>query len=127
MKSNKDKELIIKCLETTPIVYVACQKANISKSTYYRWREEDADFRQKTDQALKEGISTVNDLAESQLITLIKNKNIGSITFWLRHRHAAYSDKNKIFGKEPYEELSEEQLAILKKVLKINDAKNIND
>jgi hypothetical protein len=90
MKSKVD---VVECLKTTPIIQVACQKSGISRATFYRWREQDEVFKQQIDQAQKEGVGLVNDLAESQLISLLKEKHPTAIFYWLNHHHPDYSDK----------------------------------
>jgi polyhydroxyalkanoate synthesis regulator protein len=89
----KDKDEVIKHLKTCPIVQVACQQCKVSRATFYRWRSNDPKFRRSSDKALKSGCSFINDLAESQLISLIKDKNPTMIIYWLNHRHPAYSDQ----------------------------------
>jgi len=96
MKSKAD---VIESLRTTPIVQVACQKAGISRATYYRWRTGDKEFRKKVDQAIKYGIYFINDLAESQMISLIKDRNPTMIIYWLNNHHHGYSN-NKIYLSE---------------------------
>lgn len=86
----KSKTQILELLKTTPIVQVACQKSGISRATYYRWRGKDKKFKEQSDQALKEGIAFINDLAESQLLSAIKEKNMTAIIFWLKNRHPGY-------------------------------------
>jgi len=93
MKSKAD---VVELLKTTPIVQVACQKADICRATYYRWREDDEKFKVDTDQAIKEGIRLINDISESQLISLIKDKNVTSIIYWLKHHHKDYSE-NRLY------------------------------
>jgi len=89
----KNKSQVIDQLKLTPIVQIACQKAGISRATYYRWRDEDESFRNISDHALTDGIGFINDLAESQLISLIKEKVPTSIYYWLNHNHPRYSDR----------------------------------
>ncbi len=86
----KSKTQILELLKTTPIVQVACQKSGVSRATYYRWRDKDKKFKEQSDLALKEGIAFINDLAESQLLTSIKEKNMTAIIFWLKNRHSGY-------------------------------------
>ncbi len=95
----KKKDKLIECLKTTPIIQVACQKIGISRATYYRWRIEDSDFKKLADSALKSGCNFINDLAESQLISLIKDKNPTMIIYWLNHHHMAYSDQQLLLNK----------------------------
>lgn len=91
-----EQDLIIEQLKKTPIVQVACEKINVGRSTYYRWRKEDAEFAQQSDQALLDGSLLVNDMAESQLMSAIKDKNMTAIIFWLKHHHPAYLTKVEI-------------------------------
>ena len=83
-------------LKRIPIIEIAVEKTNISRATYYLWRKKDAEFAKLADEAISEGVAYINDLSESQLITLIKDRDIQSIRFWLSHRHPAYAAKLNI-------------------------------
>ena len=118
MKDIKTKEIIVEQLKKTPIVQIACEKASIARATFYRWRKTDKDFAQKIDKALSEGINLVNEMAESQLISAIKDQNMTAIMFWLKHHKQVYSNKLEIKGKVTTEyELSKEEKEIIKKAL----------
>ena len=54
MKQDKSKELIIEQLKKTPIVQIACEKSNVSRATYYRWREENAEFKKAAEELIKQ-------------------------------------------------------------------------
>lgn len=88
----KNKIDVIESLKTTPIVQIACQKSGIGRATYYRWRNEDLEFKQNADKAIKFGNHFINDLAESQLLSAIKDKNMTAIIYWLNNHHPAYSN-----------------------------------
>ncbi len=103
----KDRDSIVEQLKTTPIVQVACQKAGISRASYYRWREDDADFKEKTNNALKDGVDFINDLAESQLIGLIKDRHPTSIYYWLNNHHSSYTQRRILLS--PNEQAGIEQ------------------
>ncbi len=92
MARNKkaDQKKLIDVLETTPIIEYACRKTGIPRATFYRWRKSDLGFADKVDEALASGVDIVNDLAESQLIKLIKDSNLTAIIFWLKYRHPVY-------------------------------------
>ena len=45
--------------------------------------EEDEQFHEYSDEAMKSGEEMINDLSESQLISLIKDKNFPAIQLWL--------------------------------------------
>lgn len=94
-RQDEQKEMLLKYLKEAPIVMYACIKAGIGDSTYYRWRAENPEFARLADQALKEGRSHINDLAESKVITGIKEGNKTFIIYWLNNNHPRYSKNYK--------------------------------
>lgn len=131
MKKNKYQEPFLDELRKMPIVQVACEKVGLSRNTVYRWRKEDKKFAKKMDEAQAEGVELVSDMSESQLLTLIKEKNYSAISFWLRHRNNNYKNKLEITNKDDSEELTPSQAKIVKHALKLakitksNSIKNI--
>lgn len=129
MKKNKYQELFLFELEKVPIVQVACEKTNLSRNTIYRWRKEDSIFAKKMDESLSIGVALINDMSETQLLTLIKEKNWSAISFWLKHRNDNYKNKVEITTKGDDEELTPSQAKIVKEALKlakITENKSIN-
>ncbi len=132
MKKNKLQDQFLEELAKVPIVQVAVEKCGLSRNSIYRWRKEDKVFEKKMDEAMKSGVAFVNDMSESQLLTLIKEKSYQAISFWLRHRNDNYKDRIEITTKDDKEELTEEQKKIVKKALKLasitkqNSIKKIN-
>lgn len=112
-----NRQLMLEQLQKTPIVQVCCEKLNISRSTYYRWRDESPEFAKQADKALAEGVALINDLTESKLLSAIKDGNISSIFYWLNHRHSAYSNKLEVTTKVDKETLTVEQEELIKKAL----------
>lgn len=121
MKTDKNKELLIEQLKKTPIVQVACEKIGIGRATFYRWKQEDQNFATKSDEALAEGSALVNDVAESQLMSAIRDKNLTAIIFWLKHHHPSYATKVEVTArlKADNEILTPEQEALVTKALKL--------
>ncbi|MDQ5912161.1 MAG: hypothetical protein QG568_374 [Patescibacteria group bacterium] len=121
MKTDKNKELIIQQLKKTPIVQVSCEKVGIGRATFYRWKQEDQDFATKADEALLEGSLLVNDVAESQLMSAIRDKNLTAIIFWLKHHHPNYATKVEVTArlKADNEVLTPEQEELVTKALKL--------
>lgn len=119
MKKDKVKDSFLGELKKIPIVQVACEKVGISRQSVYRWKREDEQFRKEMEQALVEGEALVNDMTESQLLTLIKEKNWSAISFWLRHRNPRFKDKVEVTTKVGIddEELTESQQEIVRKAL----------
>lgn len=119
MKQDKQKELIIEQLRKTPIVQVVAEKVGIHRSTIYRWKSQDPEFAQSVDDAMEQSIGLINDLAESQLISAIKDKNITAIIYWLKHHHKGYETRVTLDGniKHSVEGLDDEQNALVTKAL----------
>jgi predicted DNA binding protein len=121
MKSNKEKILLIEALKKTPIIQIVCERTNIARATYYRWRKEDSKFAKLADEAIIEGCLLINDMAESQLISAIKDKNMTAIALWLRNHHKVYTDKleinHQINGVD--EQLTPKQKAIVRAALRL--------
>jgi hypothetical protein len=90
MAKANAKTKVLKELENTPIVHVACQRANISRNTFYRWKDEDDTFRKKATEAMRLGTDLVNDAAESNVLNGIKEGSIGYTKYWLSHKHDEY-------------------------------------
>jgi hypothetical protein len=117
---DKNQELLIEQLKKTPVVQVACEKLSIGRATYYRWRKENEEFAKLADEAITEGNALVNDMAESQLMAAIRDKNLTAIIFWLKHHHPRYATKVEITGHLKHEEqLTPEQEALVMKALKL--------
>ena len=120
-KKQRNKELLLEKIKTSPIIQIVCEKSGISRATYYRWRKEDKRFAKEADTALEEGILLVNDMAESQLLAAIRNQNMTAIIFWLKNHHIKYTDKLEVMDKTKATKykLTAEQEEIVKKALKL--------
>ncbi len=96
MKKNLQNKLLEE-LEKVPIIQVACEKTGISRNTFYKWKNSDKNLSEKIDASIEKGVEFMNDVGESQLLTMVKEKNYFAISFWLKHRHPKYrSDKIKL-------------------------------
>jgi ACT domain-containing protein len=127
MKNLKEKNFLLEMLKKIPIAIYACEKTGIARSTYYRWKKDDAKFSKLADEAIMEGVMLVNDIAENQLLSAIKNGNMSAITFWLRSHHASYTDKIQLSGKvETSTKLTPEQKLLIKKAFALADYNNQN-
>lgn len=89
------KKALIDELKRMPIIEVACRKTDTGRTTYYRWREEDKEFARESDEAIKFGKLIINDLAESKVITGIKNDDRTYTIYWLNNNHKSYINKFK--------------------------------
>ncbi len=120
LRQAKEKELILNQLRRIPIIQVACEKAGVARATFYRLRNDDLNFKLAVEEAVTEGISFITDMSESQLISLIKDKNWPAISFWLRAHHPRYSTKIELTTKIQREEiLTDQQKELIQKALSL--------
>lgn len=121
MRSTKDKQLLIEQLKKTPIVQISVEKVGVARATYYRWIKMDKKFAEACAEAIDQGTTLVSEIAEAQLISAIKDKNLSAITYWLNHRHPDYVNRIKLDAsiKNDVEELTPEQEALVTKALQL--------
>lgn len=117
----KNKQQVIDQLRFNPIIQIACQKSGVSRATFYRWRNEDEEFKKQTETAIQDGILLINDLAESQLLAAIKDQNLTAIIFWLKNHHTDYADKIQVStDQKPIDSnLTPEEEKLVKRALKM--------
>jgi len=99
MKKSRVQSSFLVELRKIPIVQVACEKLDVSRNSVYRWRKEDEEFAKAMDEALAEGEKLVNDMTESQLLSLIGEKHWPAISFWLRKRNPKFHDRVEVTAK----------------------------
>lgn len=116
---KKDKQKLIAQLQKMPIVEVACKNLNLPRATYYRWRQADPQFAADCDEAIEQSSGMVSDMAESQLISAIKERNMTAIIFWLKHHHPKYTARLLLDGRIRHETeiLSPEQEDLVMRAL----------
>ncbi len=120
IRIQKEKSAFLEQLKRTPIIQVVCEKINIGRATFYRWKSDDSIFSQAVEDAFLEGHLLVNDLAESQLIGAVKDRNLSAITYWLKHHHKDYKNRIEIEGNlNTIQELSAEQKELVQKALRL--------
>lgn len=118
MKKEKLEDALIEQLKEMPILQFACKKVNVSRASYYRWRQ-DPEFAKAADTAIAEGEALITDMSESQLISLIRDRNFQALQLWLRHHHPKYGNKVEVTGHLNVKEelLTPEQEELVKKAL----------
>jgi len=90
MKRFRHENAFLEQIKTIPNISLACEKIGLSRNTIYRWCKEDPDFKNRLDEALGNGTESVNDLAESKLITQINSGNMQAIKYWLDNNKKNY-------------------------------------
>ncbi|MDD2758145.1 MAG: phBC6A51 family helix-turn-helix protein [Patescibacteria group bacterium] len=121
MKKDRIKTLFLEHIRRIPIIQVACEKVGVARSSVYRWRDEDKEFRKELEEALAEGEILINEMSESQLISLIRDKSWQAISFWLRKRSPKFRDRVEVTGniESRQNELTPEQQAVVTKALRL--------
>lgn len=80
-KRQRKKNMFLKFLrEGMGIISYACEKTNISRQTFYNWKENDEEFAQQADDIQE----TTVDMAESKLLSSINEGNVAAIIFYLK-------------------------------------------
>jgi len=121
-RQDTEKKILLEHLQKIPIIQLACERTNISRSTYYRWRNDDEKFKKDSDEAMKSGKDMINDLSGSQLIALIKDKNFHAIQLWLRQHHPDYRNRLEVKATiEKEDPLTPEQEAFIREALGIKE------
>lgn len=119
MKTDQAQALFLEQLTKLPIISIAAEKAGVARRTIYYWREN-AEFAKKMDAAIEEGEALLNDLGESQLVSLMRDRSWPAISFWLRHRNPKFRDTLDITARlERNEELTPEEEATVSHALRL--------
>ena len=116
-RQGAEKQRLIEALKELPVVQVACKKSGVSRATYYRWKREDREFLRQSTDALAQGIDFINDMSESQLITLIREKKMPAIAMWLKHNNVRYGAKHQSLPHVRDEECTPEEERIVAEAL----------
>ena len=91
-KTKKTLKVIFNELEKTGLISSACAKAQIPRSTFYRWYNSDLEFRLQVDDTVKVGRANMVDFAESKVIKNIQDGNQRAAEFYLRHNDDRYKN-----------------------------------
>lgn len=92
-RKKKEKKLILDLLVKYPIVQLACEKAGISRATFYRWKNEDEEFNIESEKAIFDWKQLINDMAEMNVISWIKNWDKTLTMYWLNNNNPNYSNR----------------------------------
>jgi len=76
----KDKEDFLKAYKNRSSISDACKAANISRMTFYRWREEDQEFAESVIEIEESKI----DYVEDKLFENIDGNKTNEILFYLK-------------------------------------------
>lgn len=98
-KSEHTKKKLISALEASlGIVTTACRRADVGRTIFYKYYNEDPEFRSQVDDIQNMTL----DFAESKLHELISNGNAPATIFYLKTkgRNRGYVERHEISGPE---------------------------
>ena len=98
-KQERQKEMMIEQLKKMPIIHNCCEKIGISRATHYRWTKDDEAYEKNVIDAIFEGKRFMNEMAENNLLTLVRDQSFPAISFWLKTHHADYKNRLEVTGK----------------------------
>ena len=127
-KNRQHKKAVIEALEKTlGIVTQACKMAGVGRSTFYKWMDDDEEFRKQ----VQDIDNVVLDFVESKLHKQIDGGNPTSTIFYLKTkgRKRGYIETKDITNNggsftNPFEGLTLEQL---EKLSKLGDDDSVED
>lgn len=96
-KSKRVIRSLFSELEKTGIASNACSKLGIARSTYYRWYNDDIEFRMGADEAVEAGRANMIDFAESKLVQNVNEGSQRAVEFYLKHNDTRY---RSMYGRE---------------------------
>ena len=110
--AQEKADLLQALANTSGIVSSACKAANVSRMTYYRWYNEDPDFREKADD-IKE---LQKDFAESLILKKMKEGDTTMIIFYAKTqmKDRGYTERNEITGKDGEDLIKGKEIDITK-------------
>ncbi len=99
-RQRKDKDKLTEQFKKIPILQIACERAAVSRATYYRWLEDDSVFRDAAMASIAEGEAFLSDKSEAQIVSLVGEKHFGAAKYYLEHHNDTYG-KGKGLGGRP--------------------------
>jgi len=110
--AQEKADLLQALANTSGIVSSACKAANVSRMTYYRWYNEDPDFREKADD-IKE---LQKDFAESLILKKMKEGDTTMIIFYAKTqmKDRGYTERKEITGKDGEDLIKGKEIDITK-------------
>jgi len=126
IRQSKVKEAFLEQLKRTPTIETSCQKIGVSRATVYRWINASKSFNKKVDDALTEGRAFMLDVAETQLFSLIGDKEMSAIRLYLSTHSPRYGNKLELSGTVSTKEepLTTEQKKLIRQALKLSSLRN---
>jgi hypothetical protein len=102
-KARDVRSKLLELLAENPSISAACRKLSINRMMFYRLKKSDADFKRNVKLAMIDGRTKWVEIAELGLMSLVKEKNLGAIKFFLANNDLRYAQKYSIDAIPPEE------------------------
>jgi hypothetical protein len=79
------KSKLLEYLADLPVTSSACKKTGINRTTFYRWYENDINFRNRVDEIMTIGKKNIADVGKVALFKQVQEGNLRAIIFMLQH------------------------------------------
>jgi len=93
LNKRKIQKQLVQELEKNYLLQRACHKLGLTRSTVYRWMQEDAEFTAAVHNAQAIGRRAMSDFVESKLLKNIDNHEERAIEFWLKNNNEHYRSR----------------------------------
>lgn len=90
MKSPNLKKKYLEMLEESPFPTIVAKKLGINKSTIYRWKKKDYEFRHKVEDAIQRGRESMTEVVEGVTYTEAKKGNMQACRMILESNDKRY-------------------------------------
>ena len=94
--NEQTRDRFLEVLEEAPFISYACKKTGIARATVYRWLASNSDFKRRVDEALKQGRESLTDVAEMELVKMIRKGQFQAAKFFLEHNSKRYAPRRPI-------------------------------
>lgn len=122
VRQESFKKTFLEQLKRSPTIEQSCQKVGVGRATVYRWMQKSARFSKELEKALTEGRQLMSDVSESQLFSLIGDKDMRAIRFFLATHNPRYSNKIELSGTVNTKDapLTAEQKSLIRQALQLS-------
>ncbi len=105
-QKKKLKNLMLERLTKNFTISSACHAIGIDRKTFYRWIDEDINFKTEAYDNIQECKKDITDMANTRLVKQIDQGNLTAVMFWLNNKDPEITDKAIYLTDEEIKELS---------------------
>lgn len=98
------KQILERLLKNFTILSV-CNAVGIDRKTFYRWIEEDNEFKKVAYENILESKKDITDMAYTRLVNHISEGNLTAIMYWLNNKDPTLNNKTINMNKDEMKKL----------------------